>query len=86
MEIVMKATYAGYCLEAKGFANNGKGLRANVEAMLDELHAVYEYDNVAGSVLIQALEVDGVDCAGWWDAYIDYNDNRVYLLSNKDYF
>ena len=82
MEIVMKATYAGYCLEAKGVANNGKGLRANVEA----LHAVYEYDNVAGSVLIQALEVDGVDCAGWWDAYIDYNDNRVYLLSNKDYF
>lgn len=80
MEIVMKATYAGYCLEAKGVANNGKGLRANVEAMLDELHAMYEYDNVAGSVLIQALEVDGVDCAGWWDAY------RVYLLSNKDYF
>lgn len=27
MEIVMKATYAGYCLEAKGVANNGKGLR-----------------------------------------------------------
>ena len=49
MEIVMKATYAGYCLEAKGVANNGKGLRANVEAMLDELHAMYEYDNVAGS-------------------------------------
>ncbi|UQJ95451.1 hypothetical protein ALHIDCOG_00063 [Klebsiella phage CPRSB] len=24
MEIVMKATYAGYCLEAKGVANNGK--------------------------------------------------------------
>lgn len=86
MKIVMKETYAGYCLEANGVANNGKGLRANVEAMLDALHALYEYDNITDSVLILALEINGVNCADWWDAYIDYNDNRVYLLSNKDYF
>lgn len=56
MEIKLVPTCAGYCLALNGVAHNGKGLRANVEAMLNELGAVYEYDDVATSVKIISLE------------------------------
>ncbi|ALF01933.1 hypothetical protein CPT_Margaery244 [Citrobacter phage Margaery] len=83
MEIKLVPTCAGYCLALNGVAHNGKGLRANVEAMLNELGAVYEYDDVATSVKIISLEKDGVNCVGWWDCYIDYSDNRVFLLTSN---
>lgn len=89
MEIKLIPTCAGYCLALNGVAHNGKGLRANVEAMLNELALrsepgmQYEYDDVATSVKISNLVMDGVDCAGWWDCYIDYSDNRVFLLTSN---
>lgn len=85
MNVNLKNTYAGLSLEVLGVANNGKGLKLNVEAMLDAIGVEYDYDNVGDCVKING-KLDGVDLNGWWDAYIDYNGNRVYLLSSKDYF
>lgn len=89
MDIKLIPTCAGYCLALNGVANNGKGLRENVKAMLNELvlrsepGMVYAFDEDANSVKISNLVLDGVDCAGWWDCYIDYADNRVFLLTSE---
>lgn len=78
-------TRAGYALEVAGAANLGKGVAEVAALTLYSVGAKYDQDmSYCGGTTLKVthLMIDGVDLAGWWDCYFDFEANVFRMLSD----